>query len=1038
MYHFDQKIYKLKPMKNITDIKFNYIPFNPTVKCWSENTHEYFYPKQTKFQTRISATELYPAQRLNISEITKILETSTNTDKFKYPCVQMWDIDTFAIDGFVEESGWNGCVEIDLDLGKSNILKQTKIKNPNVYDLVHEQIKQMCLNILPDNFLYFEKSSSGTGLHMLFFYDVEKTKQNHTILAEFTKEVLFDNIERYLKNGLKLFNEPGIFDDIYKRFYHKLFLTGKSAYINTQVNGLFSEEYLAEQNRIQTEKINFYASTFDNIKFNYDNIEYNNNTTRYKLPHQERLWHYMAVCELFKNKEEIDKVWYSICSNNLETYDNYTVTKFFNEAEKNHWYSKHNSNKKYKGNPKLLEKFGYTFTTTHEHKINFSNKGTGLEIKTYLGEEYLDLIRETIKQNNVCTIIGNTGIGKTEVIKKLLLETNGIVLTPFNSLRNMYNVSETFNELIETEMPTLFDDFIEKSRVLINMVGYNEEIKEDGSKDVRWLEFNKEKPNVMVYDQLVNIKDEELFGKTIFIDESHILFEQRDFRERLIKLLEKLIRIKEHIKIVLVSATPLDETKILGSTSELRFWKSRPIIKTSIEKVKYPRSKMFEYLHKNKNSRYYNRILIFTDAHARFLYDDVRLKYGKEADNLVSILHTDFWKKGDENNRMEQIIKSEMIDTKIVIGTSLVYNGINFKNEGEHNLVIVDFYEGSDNYWKVIQAAGRLRNSTCDLVILVKDGDVKSKLERLYDDRENAVLLADKQIPKGTITIKHKLSDDRIFNALEEIYMFNLQNSNLDFLESQLNDWGYFDWKETETPDTTTPYFEKKNELKKLIRESIKKAFIELNTIEAKQLLDERKDADFVGNEYFQNEIYKLNKFTNEYNVSLSYLHKYIAKFGLKACSDLKQIFRYIATDDNDWSRICDEVKKTWKDNTLIAKQQNKEIKKINKIRNQYKKFVCNCPLLKLIRNEEDILKTCKFNVMEEYFKNESERLEKINIKRTDAGSKGGSKKGKNEKKVKDIKTGIVYNSINEAVEQTGKGRATISRWLKSGNFIYI
>jgi hypothetical protein len=158
----------------------------------------------------------------------------------------------------------------------------------------------------------------------------------------------------------------------------------------------------------------------------------------------------------------------------------------------------------------------------------------------------------------------------------------------------------------------------------------------------------------------------------------------------------------------------------------------------------------------------------------------------------------------------------------------------------------------------------------------------------------------------------------------------------------------------------------------------------------------------------------------------------------LKACSDLKQIFRYIATDDNDWDRICDEVKKSWKENTLIAKQQNKEIKKINQIRNQYKKLVCDCPLLKLIRTEEDILKTCKIKVMEEYFKNESERLEKINIKRIDAGSKGGCKKGKNEKKVKDIRTCIVYNSINEAVEQTGKGRATISRWLKNGNFIYV
>ena len=61
-----------------------------------------------------------------------------------------------------------------------------------------------------------------------------------------------------------------------------------------------------------------------------------------------------------------------------------------------------------------------------------------------------------------------------------------------------------------------------------------------------------------------------------------------------------------------------------------------------------------------------------------------------------------------------------------------------------------------------------------------------------------------------------------------------------------------------------------------------------------------------------------------------------------------------------------------------------------------------------------------------------------ISEKRAKVGSKGGEKKGKNEKKIQDIETGIVYNSINEAVEQTGKGRATISRWLKNGKFIYL
>jgi hypothetical protein len=185
--------------------------------------------------------------------------------------------------------------------------------------------------------------------------------------------------------------------------------------------------------------------------------------------------------------------------------------------------------------------------------------------------------------------------------------------------------------------------------------------------------------------------------------------------------------------------------------------------------------------------------MIYSDLSARALYDNARLLEGKNADKTISILHRDFWNKDDENNRMNQILKNELVDTKIVIGTSFVYNGINFQNKGEHNLVIIDFIEGADLDWKIIQAAGRLRNSTCDLIILYQPRKTDdNRLLKLHEGAELANRMKGIDLPKGLFNVNGLLSNDDYVKAMENIIEYKMANSNLETLKQTLDDWGYF------------------------------------------------------------------------------------------------------------------------------------------------------------------------------------------------------------------------------------------------------
>jgi hypothetical protein len=377
---------------------------------------------------------------------------------------------------------------------------------------------------------------------------------------------------------------------------------------------------------------------------------------------------------------------------------------------------------------------------------------------------------------------------------------------------------------------------------------------------------------------------------------------------------------------------------------------------------------------------------------------------------------------------MNQILKNELVDTKIVIGTSFVYNGINFKNKGEHNLVIIDFIEGADLDWKIIQAAGRLRNSTCDLIILYqprKSDD--NRLLKLHEGAELANRMKGIDLPKGLFNVNGLLSNDDYVKAMENIIEYKMANSNLETLKQTLDDWGYFNI--TDEIDNTG---EEGNKIENKLKHKINEKFIEviLNN-PRKEVMDkliEESKKDFEGVEYFADILRCLRKILNKYNLSIEYFVSFARANmdTLKTAQELDKIFNKIVLDEREWGELVGAVKANWNKGNIFDKgiqtQQQREIDKTDEYREQYKDKLIKCPLIDAIYNKETDFKYCKYGVLKSYLQNEIKRKnEKAEINKNKRLNKG-----------KEITyKGITYNNISEAMEQTGKSKQAIYQWIK-------
>lgn len=612
-----------------------------------------------------------------------------------------------------------------------------------------------------------------------------------------------------------------------------------------------------------------------------------------------------------------------------------------------------------------------------ENVIDRSYKEDGIEVKEWLSE-HKQLIVDTIKENKVTTIVGTPGIGKTTLVKEIANEMNAIVLTPFNVMRKLYECAG------------------------ISIVDKSNRYEYDFEKNAA----------VLVYDQLPKIR-QCIDEKTIFVDESHILFKDREYRKQLDVVLEIL---KGHNgKIVIISATPLNETKLLNSNIELKFWKRRAITNlfwrtvNNLNEMKFLAEKI---VFQNINDERYTNICLFGNRSPRMIYDNLTVMFGREIHNKVNIFHRDYENNGD----IERVINTEILDKKINLGTSLVYNGLNFKNEGANILVVIEYEEGQSGWWDIIQACTRVRNSK--VVVYVIASKMKEDEVTLDEKIQDAKMLNMIGVSKSLIGYNNNYVENE--NVVRELNEFRTNECSI---ENGLNTLKNYKWLNINVLDETDIKCNtKRNLLRSKIDNIIKK---ELNNI---KLTENDKETIKDGIEYYEATKNEIELTCMNFGINIDDIIRLNNSEIIDSNNNNKTVsllttidhIRYNVISSVDeieyWNVLKNQVAKAVDGNivfTIRMKQIDKVIETWNKWHNKYFNFI----ELSNTNGYGNVSGMINDMIEENNIKNEEKRN-----KRSEAGKKG-------KKKIKDIQTGIIYESCDECAKAIGKSNAYISKY---------
>lgn len=511
-------------------------------KYYSQKSHSYYTSTDIGNQVWLSPTELCHGEQLDLYEIKRRI--NPNVPKTERNIIQRFNNTTqFTLKENVPYSKWNGIIFADLDLGHSKtfllkidavkdndgkIVSYNKEKNNTFYEALYEILS----NIIPNNFYMIEHSSSGIGVHIMFYYDVEKTEENFIKCAEFSKRILLDKISNNEYGIIEDFNiiireyegVQKVLDPIIERAYQKCYITGIDWHINEFINGDIT---IDELDKIEIKKRVKDISSYDIVSFNI------NSNKKWLTDHNERFFLYTALKKSTRSEAELNTYWYEICKH-FELYKDYTYKKFCNEFN-------YNGIKAEEGRIEILKKYGIEVDKSKNH-IDLGNG--------YLGDKR-DMILKLI-QIGITLLKAPTGSGKT----KIWTDLNKELMNEIMNMQMPILIVEPLNSIINTKYDSDVITITGSKCFPKNLIGYGMYVTN----------YNKllKKGYGDTWSMREDI-DEFLsqFG-LIVLDESHILIKDSFRCGVLIPFIESINKAASKCKIVLQTATPMNEDKIFN------------------------------------------------------------------------------------------------------------------------------------------------------------------------------------------------------------------------------------------------------------------------------------------------------------------------------------------------------------------------------------------------------------------------------------------------------------------------------------------
>ena len=921
---------------------------------------------------------------------------------------------------FLEENKdlkWNCCF-IDID-------GLTKEEADNIYDKFEDFTKYLQnLVAVQKSSSYYVGGSHGIGLH--FFFVIPESSED-----EFLDEVPYINAA-FSFTYEKLFGKEIKIDDISRQPYWRSFIHYGEYKWN---DNAYCVEYTKENKKTFREKYPDYfkkeTTPSDIIYVPDTSVTVNNNinTTKSIYTHQQR---WIFVETLRRIKDDFDFI--------LNTLDTFCERKHSsNGAPHKTWEAE--IRKMYDNRKPIYDGAYYNALEELEEKgvlKVMSKSGNSLKENEFMYDKKDEII-EFINKNSSSCIVAPTGSGKTTLIngfvrrenvgtilgsdvlhKGIAEELNAVVIVPYNATNQLY------------------DNLYEVST------------RKNNNKE----EIPSDRACTLVIDQAISHWD-EIKNRQIIIDESHVLFADRSFRDKAAALLQKMKDEKDNIRVCCVSATPLGEVDILGCV-KLTYKKVRKVIKLEIINTNNIDYTLLNYAKVALKERYYNKVVIFSDRFSRKLFENLIPIYGLEN---IAYMRSNLKDSVDFKN----IVDTEMVDKKVTIATRVAYNGLNFKNDKDKVLVLTTFTPNETLPSEIIQSIGRFRNCKVNVKCVIDKGknketvSARAKRAKFYDTEFN-----EEGVKKafGSNYSSELLDEDRK-NILEEIEVYNATHSTRENLIEELKRTGYITISE-KTDEIEPMIVEKKLKDGKIVEKEVQprlglclKRAINVKFYDDYFVKETGADVSFCGEDgmgciYYTGLVHRWNNLclTPGVDKDLVMNLKKAARGDIlidTIFGSIEDIIDVMSISDEEWDkfmnsrdshRLAAEKLLNKKHYDLYVRRENKIISiretyqgKFETPEDQIKNALDQFEIDSLFKHSEQIEKRKeKFNSIPEEKKKEG---------RSKGGKKGGKKGGettreKMGKKVMD-ETGCIYDSKNQLCCLKGISKPTCNDRIKKG-----
>ena len=679
---------------------------------------------------------------------------------------------------FVEENKdlkWN-CGFIDID-------GLTKEEVDSIYDKFEDFITGL------PNLIAVQKSSSyyvggdhGIGLH--FFFVIPESCED-----EFLDKVSFVNAA-FLFVYEHLFGKKIKIDSISCNPYHRAFIHYGEYKWN---DNAYCVEYTDDNKRkLMKDYPEFFKkkSSSNNIIYVPDtSVTVNNNINTIKpiYPYKQR---WILVETLRRIKDDFDFILNTLdtfcerCHSDGSPHRGWEaeIRRIYNQRNPIYDGAYYNAIEELeeKGVLKVMTKSGNSLKENEfmydrkDEIIEFIKKNPSSCIVAPTGSGKTTLINGFVRRENVGTILGS------EVLHKgIAEELNAVVIVPYNATNQLY------------------DNLYEVST------------RKNNNKE----EIPSDRACTLVIDQAISHWD-EIKNRQIIIDESHVLFADRSFRDKAAALLQKMKDEKDNIRVCCVSATPLGEVDLLECV-KLTYKKVRSIIKLEIINTNNIDYTLLNYAKAAEKERYYNKVVVFSDRYSRKLFENLIPIYGLEN---IAYMRSNLKDSVDFKN----IVDTEMVDKKVTIATRVAYNGLNFKNDKDKVLVLTSFTPNETLPSEIIQSIGRFRNCKVNVKCVIdkeknnESVSARAKRAKFYDTEFN-----EEGVKKafGSNYSSELLDEDRK-NILEEIETYNATHSTRENLIEELKRTGYITISE-KTNEIEPMIVEKKLKDGKIVKKEV-------------------------------------------------------------------------------------------------------------------------------------------------------------------------------------------------------------------------